>query len=67
MEAMRSTWTDSRLDDLKDEVVHLGTRIDAQGARIDSLTHTILLVGGGLFAAFIAFTAALVGVMSTQL
>jgi hypothetical protein len=60
MEAMRSTWTDSRLDDLKDEVVR-------QGERIDSLTHTIMVVGGGMFAAFIAFTAALIGLMITQL
>jgi hypothetical protein len=67
MEAMRSTWTDSRLDDLKDEVSRQSDRIDAMGVRIDSLTHAILLVGGGLFAAFIAFTAALIGVVITQL
>jgi hypothetical protein len=60
MEAMRSTWTDSRLDDLKDEVVR-------QGERIDSLTRTIMVVGGGLFAAFIGLLAAMLGLIATQL
>jgi hypothetical protein len=60
MEAMRATWTDERLDDLKDEVVR-------QGERIDSLTHTILVVGGGLFAAFVGLIAAIIGLIATQL
>jgi hypothetical protein len=41
MEAMRVSWTDERLDDLKDEVVRQGTRIDAMSARIDSLGERI--------------------------
>lgn len=32
---MRATWTDERLDDLKDEVVRQGGRIDALGERLD--------------------------------
>ncbi len=57
---MRSTWTDARLDDLNGRVAHLSVRIDA-------LQHTILLVGGGLFAAFIAVLAAIIGLIATQL
>jgi hypothetical protein len=60
MEAMRSTWTDSRLDDLNGRVSELSGRIDA-------LQHTILLVGGGLFAAFVAVLAAMLGLIATQL
>jgi hypothetical protein len=57
---MRSTWTDSRLDDLNGRVSELSGRIDA-------LQHTILLVGGGLFAAFVAVLAAMLGLIATQL
>jgi hypothetical protein len=67
MEAMRSTWTDSRLADLKDEVVHVRDELARQGDRIDSLTRTIIVVGGGLFAAFIGFLAAIIGLIITQL
>jgi hypothetical protein len=64
---MRATWTDERLDDLKDEMVRQGARIDAQGSRIASLTQTILVVGGGLFAAFVALLATILGLIITQL
>ena len=57
---MRSTWTDSRLDDLNGRVSELS-------GRIDDLQHTILLVGGGLFAAFVAVLAAIIGLIATQL
>jgi hypothetical protein len=60
MESMRSTWTDSRLDDLNGWVGELSGRIDA-------LQHVILLVGGGLFAAFVGLIAALIGLIATQL
>jgi hypothetical protein len=36
MEAMRATWTDERLDDLKDEVVRQGARIDGLGDRVEA-------------------------------
>lgn len=64
---MRSTWTDERLDDLSGRISDLGTRVDRQGDRIDNLQHTILIVGGGLFAAFIAVLAAILGLIATQL
>lgn len=64
---MRSTWTDSRLDDLNKRVGEIGSRLDALSGRIDTLQHTILIVGGGLFAAFIAVLAAIIGLIATQL
>jgi hypothetical protein len=78
MEQMRSMWTDSRLDDLKTgmdagfadvkgEFAVVRAEISHQGDRIDSLTHTILIVGGALFAAFICLLAAMVGLIVTQL
>jgi hypothetical protein len=78
MEAMRSTWTDSRLDEFKNRVDErlnsldqrlgeLSSRIDENIGRIDSLQHTILIVGGGLFAAFVAVLAAMIGLIATQL
>lgn len=71
MESMRSTWTDSRLDEFKDQVnanfAELGKRVDHQSSRIDTLQHTILIVGGGLFAAFVAVLAAIIGLIATQL
>jgi hypothetical protein len=41
MEAMRSTWTDSRLDDLNKRVGEISTRLDALGNRVDGLQHTM--------------------------
>jgi hypothetical protein len=71
MESMRSTWTDSRLDEFKEQVNaslnELGQRVDHQSNRIDTLQHTILIVGGGLFAAFVAVLAAIVGLIATQI
>jgi hypothetical protein len=41
MELMRSTWTDERLDDLKDEVVRAKDEVVRQGARIDGLSERV--------------------------
>lgn len=38
---MRATWTDERLDDLKDEVVRQGARIDGLSERIDAQSDRI--------------------------
>lgn len=72
MEASR--WTDSRIDDLSErvsgitvEVRRQSDRIDRMGERIDALQHTIVVVGGGLFAAFVAFLAAILGLIITLL
>lgn len=71
MEAMRSTWTDSRLDEFKNSVDsrlgELSGRVNENNARIDRLQHTILIVGGGLFAAFVGVLAAIIGLIATQL
>ena len=68
---MRSTWTDSRLDDLNVRVTELKSQVSELDVRltgrIDSLQQTILIVGGGLFAAFVAVLAAMIGLIATQL
>lgn len=64
---MRSSWTDERLDDLNGHISKLSDRVDHQSNRIDSLQHAIIVVGGGLFAAFIAVLAAILGLIATQL
>jgi hypothetical protein len=64
MESMRSTWTDSRLDDLANKLEAGFGRVDEdiRGLRseIGALQRTIIQVGGGLFVA-------VVGVIVTQL
>jgi len=60
MEQMRSTWTDSRLDDLNE-------RVSGLSGQIDALQHKILLVGGGLLTALVALMAAMIGLIATQL
>jgi hypothetical protein len=67
MRLMRSTWTDSRLDDLNDRVGEISVDLRHQSDRIDSLQHTILVVGGGLFAAFVGVLAAMLGILATLL
>jgi len=68
---MRSTWTDSRLDDLNGRVAGLGNRMDAGfdrvNGRIDSLQRTIIQVGGALAVVFVGLIAAMLGLIATQL
>lgn len=79
---MRQTWTDSRMDDLKDQVDRLDSKLDGgfarldakidrasetQAGRIDALNQTILTATGRLFAACIAVVVAIVGLIATQL
>ena len=68
---LRSTWTDSRLDDLNGRVADLSVKVNEMDnrltGRIDSLQHTILIVGGGIFAAFVAVLAAIIGLIATQI
>jgi Flp pilus assembly protein TadB len=63
METMRSTWTDSRLDDMNERMGEIAEEVRHQSDRIDSLQHTILVVGGGLCAAFVAALAGMLGVI----
>jgi hypothetical protein len=81
MESMRSTWTDSRLDEfakwtdmrfdeLKDDLSarfgDLSAQVAEQSGRIDRLQHVILVVGGGLVVAFVGVLAAIIGLIATQ-
>jgi len=67
---MRSTWTDSRLDDLNGRVEKISSdlsevRSDLREMRgeIGALQRTIIQVGGGLIGTLIV---ALLGVVATQ-
>jgi hypothetical protein len=62
-----SHWTDARIDDLNARVDKMSDRIDKMGDRVDALQHAIIVVGGGLFAAFVAFLAAMAGLIVTLL
>jgi hypothetical protein len=68
---MRSTWTDSRLDDFANRVDAGFARIDEdiRGLRgeIGSLHRTIIQFGGAMIAAFIGLMAAILGLVATQL
>jgi hypothetical protein len=67
MEAMKTNWTDARIDDLNSRVSGISDDVRHQSERIDSLSHTILVVGGALFAAFVGFLAAVLGLIVTLL
>jgi hypothetical protein len=68
---LRSTWTDSRLDDFKNQVdsrlVELGNRIDEQSGRIDSLQHTMIQLFIGIMVAMATGFVTLAGLIVTQL
>lgn len=68
---MRSTWTDSRLDDLnggvgeiKEDVRDLRGEIQAVRGEIGALKRTIIQVGGGLIGTFLVCMS---GLIATQL
>jgi hypothetical protein len=42
MKFMRSTWTDSRLDDLNGRVTEISNRLDGLSTRVDGLQHTMI-------------------------
>ena len=68
MERARATWTDERLDDLARRMDDGFNRMDADlravNARIDALQRTMVQVGGGMIAAFVA---GFLGLIATQL
>ncbi len=71
MEAMRSTWTDSRLDDLNGRVGAVASemrelRRDVRDLRgeFGALQRTMMQVGGGLIGTLIA---GMLGLIATQL
>jgi hypothetical protein len=71
MEAMRSTWTDSRLDDLngrvgeiRNDVRDLRGEMQAMRQEIGGLHRTIIQVGGGLAGVLVV---GILGLIGTQL
>jgi hypothetical protein len=64
MDLMRSTWTDSRLDDLNGRVGEVKLEVRELRGEIGSLNRTIIQVGGGLIGTLIV---ALLGLIATQL
>jgi hypothetical protein len=71
MEAMRSTWTDSRLDDLNDRVGELrGDIRDMRGemremrGEVGALKWTMIQVGGGLIGTLVV---GMLGLLATQI
>lgn len=82
MEAVRSSWTDDRLDDLKGQVDELGQRMDAgfremreamamhqreTNVRFDSLQRMMIQFGGAMIAALVGLFATQLGLILTQL
>lgn len=68
---MRSTWTDSRLDEFKDQVnanfKELGLRVDQQSNRIDSLQHTMVQAFIALVVIMVSGFMGLAGLILTQI
>jgi hypothetical protein len=64
---MRSTWTDSRLDDLNDRVSDLSARVDGLSGRIDGLQHTMVQAFIALMVAMFTGFLGLAGLIVTQL
>lgn len=73
MEAVRESWTDERMDDLKEQVVEQGRRVEARfesletrmearfeslETRIDSSQRTMVQLFGIMFATFVGLISA---------
>lgn len=68
---MRSTWTDSRLDDFKERVDsrlnELSGRVGELSGRIDALQHTMVQAFIALMVAMLTGFLGLAGLIVTQL
>ena len=68
---MRSTWTDSRLDEFKDHVDsrldELSGRVGELSGRIDALQHTMINVFVAMMVAMFTGFAGLAGLILSQL
>jgi hypothetical protein len=64
---LRSTWTDSRLDDLNKRVGEIASRLDALGAKVDGLQHTMIQGFIALVAVMITGFIGLAGLIVTKL
>lgn len=61
---MRSTWTDSRLDDLNGRVGEIRSEVHELRGEIGALHRTIIQVGGGVIGTLVV---GLLGLIATQL
>jgi hypothetical protein len=61
---MRSTWTDSRLDDLNGRVGEIRGEMHELRGEIGALHRTIIQVGGGVIGTLVV---GLLGLIATQL
>ena len=64
MEAMRSTWTDSRLDDLNGRIGELREDIRDMRGEIGALKRTMIQIGGGLIGTLLV---GMLGLIATQI
>jgi hypothetical protein len=64
MEAMRSTWTDSRLDDLNGRVGEIREDVRDVRMEIGDLKRTMIQIGGGVIGTLLV---GIVGLIGTQL
>ena len=64
---MRSTWTDSRLDDLNGRVSELSGRVSEMSGRVDKLQHTMVQGFTAVMVARCTVFMTLVGLIATQL
>jgi hypothetical protein len=64
MEAMRSTWTDSRLDDLNGRVKEIRDDVRDLRGEIGALKRTMIQIGGGLIGTLVV---GMLGLIGTQL
>jgi hypothetical protein len=64
MKAMRSTWTDSRLDDLNGRVGEIREEVRDVRNEIGDLKQTMIQIGGGLIGTLVV---GMLGLIGTQL
>lgn len=64
---MRSTWTDSRLDDLNGRVSEIGRRLDGLSSRVDGLQHTMIYGFIAIMVGMMTGFLGLAGVLITKL
>jgi hypothetical protein len=64
MEAMRSTWTDSRLDDLNGRVGEIREDVRDVRREIGELKRTMIQIGGGVIGTLLV---GILGLIGTQL
>jgi hypothetical protein len=64
MEAMRSTWTDSRLDDLNSRVGEIREDVRDLRGEIGALKRVMIQIGGGLIGTLVV---GMLGLIATQI